>query len=88
MGETMMRIGGLLVALGLSMVIPAYAQQPAPMTCEERVAILTQLVDDLSVARRTVEIEHAALKAKRVVVPPQKDTKHGADQIPAQNQNP
>jgi len=66
----------------------AMAQTAPALTCEERAAILTQLVEDLSIARRTVEIEHAVLKAKRVVVPPQKDTTHGADTSTTPNQNP
>lgn len=53
----------LVGVLLLSAVMPvvAFAQVP---TCEQRLAVLGQLADDLSVSRRNVEIDAATLKVQ------------------------
>lgn len=55
-------LAGILLAL----LIPglALAQTPAPLTCEQRVAILDQLVEQITQSRRQAEIELAAVRVK------------------------
>jgi hypothetical protein len=47
-----------------SFTSPASAQTPPPLSCEQRAAILDQLVGDLSTSRRNAEIETAALRVQ------------------------
>ena len=61
----MRRTLGLLTLIGTVAAAPAYAQQtPEPMTCEQRVRILTQLAGDVAAHRSNAEIEAAALKVQ------------------------
>lgn len=53
-------VGGALVLLAL----PGFAQQTPPPTCEQRLGVVSQLADDLSMSRRNAEIEVAMLKAQ------------------------
>ncbi len=54
--------GVVLVSTFIPMA--AFAQAPQQPTCEQRAAVMGQLIDDLSISRRNAEIEIAALKVQ------------------------
>lgn len=62
-----MRIRWSWVMLMTSLVFPlsAVAQQAPQPTCEQRLSVVSQLADDLSMSRRNAEIEVAMLKAQK-----------------------